>query len=57
VEKERIEKTLAETLLYEDEAKEELLGYLHDQALVSKEINDAEEEWFRISSELEDLEI
>ena len=57
VEKERIENTLAETHLYEEEAKEELLGYLHDQALVSKEINDAEEEWLRISSELEDLEM
>jgi len=57
VEKERIENMLAETHLYEEEAKEELLGYLHDQAVVSKEINDAEEEWLRISSELEDLEI
>lgn len=57
VEKERIENTLAETHLYEEEAKEELLGYLHDQAVVSKEINDAEEEWLLISSELEDLEI
>ena len=57
VENERIENTLAETYLYEEEAKEELLGYLHDQAVVSKEINDAEEEWLRISSELEDLEI
>ncbi len=57
VEKERIENMLAETHLYEEEAKEELLGYLHDQALVSKEINDTEEEWLRISSELEDLEM
>ena len=57
VEKERIENTLAETHLYEEEAKEELLGYLHDQAVVSKEINDAEEEWLRISAELEDLEM
>ncbi len=57
VEKERIENTLAETHLYEEEAKEELLGYLHDQAVVSKETNDAEEEWLRISSELEDLEM
>lgn len=57
LEKERIENTLAETHLYEEEAKEELLGYLHDQAVVSKETNDAEEEWLRISSELEDLEM
>jgi len=57
VEKERIENTLAETHLYEEEAKEELLGYLHDQAVVSREVNDAEEEWLRISAELEDLEM
>jgi ATP-binding cassette subfamily F protein 3 len=57
VEKERIEETLAQTHLYEDGAKEELIGYLHDQAVVSREINNAEEEWLRISSELEQLKI
>ena len=57
VEKERIEETLAQTHLYEDGAKEELIGYLHDQAVVSREVNHAEEEWLRISSELEQLKI
>ena len=57
VEKERVENRLAKSDLYEEHAKEELLGHLHDQAVLSKEINEAEEEWLSISSELEALEI
>ena len=57
IQKERFEYTLAQTHLYEDDAKEELLGHLHDQAILSKEINEAEEEWLSISKELEELGI
>ncbi|MDC1311548.1 ATP-binding cassette domain-containing protein [Burkholderiales bacterium] len=57
IQKEHIENTLAQTHLYEDEAKEELLGYLHDQATLSKEMNQAEEEWLSVSNELEEVDI
>ena len=55
IETDRIEETLAQSYLYEEVAKDELIGYLHEQALASKDKMRIEEEWLTISSKLEAL--
>ena len=55
IETDRIEETLAQSYLYEEGAKDELIGYLHEQALASKDKMRIEEEWLTISSKLEAL--
>ena len=49
----RLEETLAQTGLYEECAKDELLGYLHEQAIASKDMMRVEEEWLTVSTKLE----
>ena len=50
-----LEETLAQTYLYEECAKDELLGYLHEQAIVSKDMMRVEEEWLTVSTKLEEF--
>ena len=49
----RLEETLAQTGLYEECAKDELLGYLREQAIASKDMMRVEEEWLTVSTKLE----
>jgi ATP-binding cassette subfamily F protein 3 len=52
----RIENRLADSDLYNDANKEELRDLIHDQALLRRQIEDMEAEWFELGERIEALQ-
>ena len=53
----RLENILAQSDLYDEEQKSNLLEYLHEQASVAREMSQVEEDWLAASTQLEDLKV
>ena len=53
----RLENILAQSDLYDEEQKSNLLEYLHEQASVAREMSQVEEDWLAASTQLENLKV
>ena len=53
----RLENILAQSDLYDEEQKSNLLEYLHEQASVAREMIQVEEDWLAASTQLENLKV
>ena len=53
----RLEDILAQSDLYDEEQKSNLLEYLHEQASVAREMSQVEEDWLAASTQLENLKV
>ena len=53
----RLENILAQSDLYDEEQKSNLLEYLHEQASVAREMSQVEEDWLTASTQLENLKV
>ena len=53
----RLENILAQSDLYDEEQKSNLLEYLHEQASVAREMSQVEEDWLAASTQLENLKL
>ncbi|MDG1162108.1 MAG: ATP-binding cassette domain-containing protein [Burkholderiales bacterium] len=53
----RLENILAQSDLYDEEQKSNLLQYLHEQASVAREMIQVEEDWLAASTQLENLKV
>jgi ATP-binding cassette subfamily F protein 3 len=53
----RLENILAQSDLYDEEQKSNLLEYLYEQASVAREMSQVEEDWLAASTQLENLKV
>jgi ATP-binding cassette subfamily F protein 3 len=53
----RLENILAQSDLYDEEQKSNLLEYLYEQASVAREMGQVEEDWLAASTQLENLKV